>query len=86
MVGNFSISLKKYSVPVLFFILGILLFYAGISGKQNMTFMISAVMMFVAGVMSILYSSGSFKSILLYILVELQVSLQWRHLFCLTAA
>jgi hypothetical protein len=67
MFGNFSIGLKKYSVPVLFFILGILLFYAGIQGKQNMTFMISAVMMFVAGVMSILYSSGSFKSILLYI-------------------
>jgi len=67
MFGNFSIALKKYSVPVLFFILGILLFYAGISGEQNMTFMISAVMMFVAGVMSILYSSGSFKSVLLYI-------------------
>ena len=67
MFGNFSIGLKKYSVPVLFFILGILLFYAGISGKQNMTFMISSVMMFVAGVMSILYSSGSFKSVVLYI-------------------
>lgn len=67
MFGNFSVSLKKYSVPVLFFILGVLLFYAGISGKQNMTFMISSIMMFVAGVMSILYSSGSFKSVVLYI-------------------
>lgn len=67
MFGNLSLYFKKFSVPALFFIIGLLLFIAGVKGQQNTMFMLSSVMMFLAGALSILYSSGAFKTTLLYI-------------------
>mgnify|MGYP006142569111 CR=1 FL=1 len=67
MFSNISLLFKKYAVPSLFFVLGVILFIAGISSKQDAMFMIASVMMFLAGLLSILYSSGEFKRTLLYI-------------------
>jgi hypothetical protein len=67
MFSNLSIIFKKYSVPGLFFIMGVVLFITGATGEQNTMFMISSIMMFMAGALSILYSTGTFKSTLLYL-------------------
>jgi hypothetical protein len=67
MLSNLSIIFKKYSVPALFFVLGFLLFLTGVTGDQNMMFQLSSVLMFLAGALSVMYSSGTFKSTLLYI-------------------
>lgn len=67
MFSNISLLFKKYAVPSLFFVLGVILFIAGVSSNQDTMFMIASVMMFLAGLLSILYSSGEFKRTLLYI-------------------
>lgn len=63
---NLSVLIKKYSVPVLFFIFGIFLLVTGIKGKQDSMFMMASVLMFLAGIMSILYSSGKLKPSVIY--------------------
>lgn len=68
MESNPSVLIKKYSVPVLFFAFGITLLIAGIKGKQDSMFMMASVLMFIAGFLSILYSSGKLKPSLLYII------------------
>lgn len=67
MTGNLSLLFKKYAVPFLFFTIGVVMFITGITGKQNTMFMLASVLMFLAGMLSILYSSGEFKRTLLYI-------------------
>lgn len=67
MFSNLSIIFKKYSVPALFFVMGVVLFISGATGNQNTMFMVSSIMMFLAGALSILYSTGTFKSTLLYL-------------------
>ena len=68
MTNNLSVLLKKYSVPALFLIVGILLLVVGIKTGQDWTFMMSAVLMFVAGALSALYSSGKLKPGMLLVL------------------
>lgn len=67
MTNNFSVLFKKYSVPVLLLILGITLLVIGVAKDQGMLFKSSSVLMFVAGAMSLLYSSGKMKTILLVV-------------------
>lgn len=62
MTSRFSVLLKKYSIPILLFIAGIIMLVFGIRENQDSTFMISCIMMFAAGGMSILYSSGKFNA------------------------
>lgn len=68
MTSNLSVLLKKYSIPVLFFVLGIMMLVIGIRSNQGTMFMMAAVLMFIAGVLSIGYSSGKIKAGLVYIL------------------
>lgn len=68
MFSNLSVVLKKYSIPALFFILGIMMLVIGVSQNQGSMFMMAAVLMFVAGILSIMYSSGKFKAGIIYIL------------------
>lgn len=68
MDSNLSVLVKKYSVPVLFFLFGTFLLVSGIRGNQDSMFMMAAVLMFIAGILSILYSSGKLKTSLLYII------------------
>ncbi|MDG1332908.1 MAG: hypothetical protein P8P74_11310 [Crocinitomicaceae bacterium] len=67
MTNNFSVLFKKYSVPVLLLILGIALLIVGVTKDQGAMFMLSSVLMFVAGGLSLLYSSGKMKTLFLVI-------------------
>lgn len=67
MTNNFSVLFKKYSVPVLLLILGITLLIVGITKEQGSMFMLSSVLMFIAGGLSLLYSSGKMKTLFLVI-------------------
>lgn len=61
MTGNFAVIIKKYSIPALFFIVGIMMVFFGMSRNQDSTFMLSSIMMFAAGAISVLYSSGKLR-------------------------
>lgn len=64
MTGSFSVLIKKYSVPIILFVIAIGMLIFGISNNQDSLFMISSVLMFAAAGISILYSSGMFKPML----------------------
>lgn len=68
MTSKFSVLLKKYSIPAIFFLIGIVMIFFGISRSQDSTFMIAAIMMFAAGLVSVLYSSGNLKPSFVYII------------------
>jgi hypothetical protein len=68
MTNNLSLLIKKYSVPALFIVLAIGMFYITVSSKQNSTFIMATVMMFVAGILTLLYSSGKISTKVLTIL------------------
>jgi len=68
MTNDLSLLLKKYSVPALFIVLAIVMLILGLQSKQDATYIISTIMMFAAGVLSLLYSSGKISSKLLSIL------------------
>jgi hypothetical protein len=67
MTNKFSVLFKKYSVPVLLLALGITLLIIGITKEQGPMFMLSSVLMFIAGGLSLLYSSGKMKTLFLVI-------------------
>jgi len=56
-----TVILKKYTVPVLFFILGLIVISIGISQNQGIMFNMAAVMLFVAGALSVFFSTGKLK-------------------------
>ena len=68
MTSNLSVILKKYTVPALFLIIGLVMVYVGIANEQGGAFMLAAIMMLAAGALSIAFSIGKFKSSLVYIL------------------
>ncbi|MFT5780322.1 MAG: hypothetical protein ACI837_003284 [Crocinitomicaceae bacterium] len=68
MTNNTSILLKKYSVPALFLIVGIVLLFVGLKSGQGMTYMMASILMLVSGILSFLYSSGKLKSTMIVIL------------------
>ncbi len=63
-----TVILKKYTVPVLFFILGLIVISIGISQNQGLLFNMAAVMLFVAGALSVFLSTGTLKSGIVYVL------------------
>ena len=67
MTNNFSVLFKKYSVPVLLLVLGLTLLIVGVLNSQGTSFMLSSVLMFIAGGLSLLYSSGKMKTMFLVI-------------------
>jgi hypothetical protein len=68
MTSNLSLLLKKYTVPAVFTILGLIMVITGIQSSQNAIYIVATLMMFVAGVLSLLYSTGGISSKLLNIL------------------
>ncbi len=68
MTNDLSLILKKYSVPALFLVLALAMLILGLQSKQDMTYIVATVMMFAAGVLSLLYSSGKITAKLLSIL------------------
>lgn len=68
MTSNLSVILKKYTVPVLFLIIGLVMVFVGVTNNQGPAFMIAALMMLIAGALSVAFSIGKFNSSLIYIL------------------
>lgn len=66
MINNLSLFFKKYFVPVVFLVIGILILILGVTNDQGAIFMFSSVLMLGAGAISILYSLGRLKPILVY--------------------
>lgn len=58
MTGNFSVIFKKYSVPVLFLIAGLIILILGLTMNQGPMFMTASILMFIAGAATMIYSSG----------------------------
>lgn len=65
MTSNLSVLLKKYAVPAIFIILGLTVLIYGFRTNQDSTFHLSAVFLFIAAILSLMYSSGKFKSSLI---------------------
>ena len=65
MTNNLSLLLKKYSVPALFLVLAFAMLILGLQSKQDATYIIATIMMFFAGALSLLYSSGKISAKLL---------------------
>jgi hypothetical protein len=68
MTNDLSLLVKKYSVPALFLVLAIAMLILGLKSKQDTTYIIATAMMFAAGALSILYSSGKISVKMLSIL------------------
>ena len=68
MTSNLPLILKKYTVPALFMIIGFVMLYVAISTEQGIVFILASLLMLIAGILSIGFSTGSFKSGLVYIL------------------
>ncbi len=68
MTNNISLLLKKYSVPALFLIFAIAMLVFGLQSNQNGAYMLATALMFAAGLLSFLYSSGKLSPKLLTIL------------------
>ncbi len=68
MNSSFSVMIKKYAVPALFTLMGIGVLVVGFTTNQDAMFNIAAVFLFVAALLSLMYSSGKFKTGLINIL------------------
>lgn len=68
MNNSLSVLLKKYAVPTIFVVLGMAVLVYGFTTQQDGTFKMSAVFLFVAALLSIMFSSGKFKSSLINML------------------
>jgi len=55
---NYGVLLKKFSLPVLFVIMGGGMLYFGFTSKQNTIFNLSSLLLFVSAILSFLYSWG----------------------------
>ncbi len=63
-----TVILKKYTVPVLFFIIGLIVISIGVSTNQGLMFNMASVMLFIAGALSVFLSTGTLKSGVVYVL------------------
>jgi len=60
-MDNIGLFIRKYSIPVLFTIIGLVVLIYGISNGQNGAFLFSAGMILAAGVLSGLFSLGKLR-------------------------
>lgn len=67
MTSNFTVLLKKYSVPAIFFVAGTAILAIGFAANQGPIFKLASVLMFVAGALSILLSSGKLNAKIMWI-------------------
>lgn len=68
MTNNFSVIFKKYSIPALLLLIGFSLLIFGFIKDQGLAFQLSSVLMLLAGVISLLFSSGKMKKFLLMVI------------------
>lgn len=60
-MDNIGLFIRKYSIPVLFTLIGLIVLIYGISNEQNGAFLFSAGMILAAGVLSGLFSLGKLR-------------------------
>lgn len=68
MTSNLSVLLKKYAVPGIFIIMGLAVLIYGFRTNQDSTFNLSAVFLFIAAILSLMYSSVKFKTSLINVI------------------
>ncbi|MBL4862859.1 MAG: hypothetical protein JKY09_07585 [Crocinitomicaceae bacterium] len=68
MTNTLWVIVKKYSVPVLFFTLGLIMLIMGYTKNQDSMFILAGIMMLAAGAISILYSTGILTTKLVYVI------------------
>ncbi len=61
MKGNVSVLVNKFAIPVVLLVLGLFMLIMGVKNGQGAMFMLASFMMLLAGVLSILYSTGKLK-------------------------
>ena len=66
MKGNVSVLINKFAIPAVLLVLGLFMLIVGVKNGQGPLFMLASVMMLLAGVLSILYSTGKLKGGLTY--------------------
>lgn len=65
MNSSLSVLLKKYAVPAVFIVMGLTVLIYGFTNNQDAMFKMSSVFLFVAAILSFMYSSGKFKTSLI---------------------
>lgn len=65
MNSSLSVLLKKYAVPAVFIVMGLTVLIYGFTNNQDAMFKMSSVFLFVAALLSFMYSSGKFKTSLI---------------------
>lgn len=65
MNNRLSVLLKKYAVPAIFIVMGLTVLVYGFANNQDGMFKMSSVFLFVAAILSFMYSSGKFKTSLI---------------------
>lgn len=61
MKSNVSVLVNKFAIPAVLLVLGLFMLIVGIKNGQGGMFMLASGMMLLAGILSILYSSGKLK-------------------------
>lgn len=59
MNGNLSLLLKKLSIPAILLVLGIIMVYIGLTSEQDAIYKIASIMMMLAGMISLAFSTGN---------------------------
>ena len=62
MKSNVSVLVNKFAIPAVLLVLGLFMLIVGIKNGQGAMFILASFMMLIAGVLSILYSSGKLKA------------------------
>lgn len=62
MKSNISVLINKFAIPGLLLVLGLFMLITGLSNDQGPMFMLASGMMLLAGILSLMYSTGKLKS------------------------
>lgn len=62
-MNNLGVLVRKYSVPFIFIVVGLIILIVGLTNGQNNMFLLAAGMILIAGVLSALFSLGKLKPV-----------------------
>lgn len=66
-MNNVGLLVRKYSVPFLFTVIGLMVLIFGLKEGQNGSFLLAAAMILMAGVLSFLFSLGKLRPVMIMI-------------------
>jgi uncharacterized membrane protein len=67
-MNNLGLLVRKFSVPVLFTVIGLIVLIVGLANGQDTMFLLAAAMILVAGVLSTLFSLGKLRPMIVMLL------------------